>query len=62
MTKNINYRKFLDEGVISILNEDQIWDIMDNAAKSRLQGAQELVIALYLTGARPAEILNIAKE
>lgn len=57
--KNLNYRKFLDEGIISILTQDQIKAILDNIKGEFRNQGRALVCCLYLTGARPIEALRI---
>lgn len=57
--KNPNYRKFLDEGIISILKEKTIDLILSNIKHKSQTEAQALVMTLYLTGARPVEVLHI---
>lgn len=54
--KNAQYRKFLDEGMIETLSEEQIGTILSNI-KDR--AGRALVIFLYYTGARPAEALEV---
>lgn len=62
MTKNINTRKFLDEGIIDTIEETQLQAALCNAAKCRLPGAQELLIVQYYTGCRPAEALHLTSR
>jgi site-specific recombinase XerD len=57
--KNPNYRKFLDTGIMEIIEEDKINAILDNIKGKYRQEARSLVICMYYTGARPIEILNI---
>lgn len=53
------YRQFLDTGVIQTLDRDNIQRVLDNIKGRHVKEGRALVIALYLTGARPVEILNI---
>lgn len=57
--KNPNYRKFLDTALIDTISEDQIKQALKNVTgKNRIQG-RALLIALYYTGARPNEVLQL---
>lgn len=57
--KNKHYKKFLTEGIIDIIEETDINKALENiTGKNRIMG-RSLLIALYLTGARPAEILEL---
>jgi len=57
--KNVNYRRFLDTGIIDLIGRDRLIQILDNVQhRSQLQ-ARALVICMYITGARPIEIMNI---
>jgi site-specific recombinase XerD len=60
MIKNPNYRKFLDEGIIDLLSEEDIKKALVNTAKSRnpVEG-RALLLTLYYTGARPVEVLQL---
>lgn len=57
MTKNSNYRKFLDQGIIDNIEQDHLRQALGNAGKSRLAGSRSILITLYKTGCRPAEAL-----
>lgn len=57
--KNINYRRFLDDGIITILNEEHIKKALANIKGRHVKEGRALLIALYYTGARPNEILNL---
>ena len=59
---NIYYRKFLDEGVIQTLSETDIQKVLDAIDGTYMKEARALVIALYYTGARPAEILALQSD
>lgn len=57
--KNVHYRQFLDNGIITLLTEDQIDISLSNVTgRNKLEG-RALLIALYYTGARPNEILSL---
>jgi len=63
--KNTLYKQFLEEGLIDTLEEDHIkqaLDIINNTnfrkGKSKEEAAA-LLLTLYYTGARPAEVLEI---
>lgn len=60
--KNINYREFLDKGIINTLTEEQIKQALNNIKGKRgkyITEAKTLLTLLYYTGARPNEILNL---
>lgn len=62
--KNQNYRKFLDHGEIETLGRGDLTSALKNVGKGRhdsnhLREARALLITLYFTGARPAEVLEI---
>jgi len=61
--KNKHYRRFLDQGEIETIGPDLIKNVLDSIDHNNKTEARSLLIALYLTGARPVEILNlIAKD
>jgi len=65
MTKNVNYRKFLDHGEIKLVTTDHIKLALNNINGIRGQHIKEgraLLIALYYTGARPNEILRLVSN
>lgn len=57
--KNKHYRRFLDEGIIEVLSEDDIKTVLENLKTKHMREARSLIIALYYTGARPNEILRL---
>lgn len=60
--KNFNYRKFLDEGIINTISEDDILQALDNVKGKRgrfIKEGRALLITLYYTGARPVEVLRM---
>lgn len=60
--KNKHYRQFLDTGEIELITEDNLKAALNNITKVRghsIQESRALLIALYYTGARPVEVLNI---
>lgn len=57
--KNPNYRKFLDEGIIETLSQEEIKQALSNIrGRYKIEG-RALLICLYFTGARPSECLEI---
>lgn len=57
--KNINYRKFLDEGLIDILTLEELKAALSNIRGQYRTEGRALLIALYYTGGRPVEVLNL---
>lgn len=57
--KNKNYRKFLDEGIIDPITEEQINQALRNVRGRHSREGRALLITLYYTGARPNEVLRI---
>lgn len=57
--KNIHYRKFIDEGIIDTLTDEQIQEALANIKGKYQRQGRALLIALYYTGARPGEVLQI---
>lgn len=60
--KNIHYREFLDSGMIKTLEEADIVKALDSIGPRYRQEARAMVILMYLTGARPIEILSLRAE
>lgn len=60
--KSRAYRKFLDYEEMEIITIDMIKKVLDNIRHKDKQQARALVIAMYLTGARPIEILRLTRE
>ena len=56
MTKNKNYRDFLDTGMISLITESQLVTALNNIKSRYKNEARALLICLYFTGCRPAEL------
>lgn len=57
---NEKYRKFLDKGIIEPITKEQFKDLLKKVkSKKYLIEARSLIIALYYTGARPAEIFKL---
>lgn len=56
---NSNYRRFLDKGEIEPINEEQIKTALNNIKGRYRREGRALLIALYFTGARPNEVLQI---
>jgi integrase len=59
--KNKNYIKFLKEGVIDFLTEDDLITALNNITSFKSE-ARALNIILYYTGARPTEVLNLTAQ
>jgi len=56
---NVNYEKFLKEGVITTLSELDIIKAMNNIKGRYDKEARALVATLYYTGGRPVEVLDV---
>ena len=59
MVDNPNYRKFLDEGIIKIINEENINTALQNVRGRNVREGRVLIIVLYYTGGRPVEVLEL---
>ena len=60
--KNKNYREFLEKGVITILTSEHLARALNQVTGIRgnyVKEGRALVIGLYYTGARPAELLEM---
>jgi integrase len=60
--KNPNYRRFIDTGLIEVIDQDKLTkalDKIDGIHGNYIQEARALVILLYFTGCRPIEALKI---
>lgn len=57
--KNKNYRKFIDEGIIKTLYDDDIQQVIDGIEHPNKEQAKYLVLILHLTGCRPKEALML---
>lgn len=57
--KNIFYKKFIEEGFIETITEQDIKIVLDNIRHRLKDQIQSLIILLYYTGARPSEILEL---
>lgn len=53
------YRQFIDKGSITLVNEDIIKQAINNVKEKYKTEGQVLILILYFTGARPAEILKL---
>ena len=66
--KNIHYRRFLDNGIITLLKESHINKALENATNYKYRTgknprmAKALILLLYYTGARPNEVLLLKGE
>lgn len=60
--KNENYKQFIDKGLISILSYDDLKNALSNIKGIHGKYVKEgraLLIALYYTGGRPVEVLDL---
>lgn len=57
--KNENYNRFREDGLIEIMTEAHILQAIENIPTKRREEGAAMLIALYVTGARPNEILSI---
>lgn len=60
--KNSYYNKFLREGIIELIEPETITKVIEGIKHKFQSQARSLVIALYATGARPCEILDLKGE
>ena len=61
MIKNTNYKRFLESGEIIFIDKIHIAGALENIKKN-VPMARALLITLYLTGARPNEVLKMRGE
>lgn len=61
MTKitNPSYRKFLDKGEIDLIDESQVNSALKNVTGRHYKEGRSCLIALYFTGGRPNEVLDL---
>jgi integrase len=57
--ENKEYRNFLDSGIIEPISETEIKQALDNVSGRHKTAARAVILALYYTGGRPVQILNI---
>jgi len=57
--KNKHYRQFLDEGVISTLDKNDLIKVLENIEYKYPLHARNLIIVLFMTGCRPKEALML---
>lgn len=60
--KNKWYNKFLKEGIIDTLGEEDIEKALLNVKGKYMKEGRALIILLYYTGARPAEVLDLKSK
>lgn len=60
--KNERYRQFLDNGLIEFLEEENLEEALNRVKGKNIKEGRALIIAMYFTGARPIEILNIKSK
>lgn len=56
---NKHYRQFLEEGVISTLNREDLEKVLNNIEYKYAEHAKHLVVILFMTGCRPKEGLML---
>lgn len=56
---NKNYREFLDNGIMTILTEEDINKALSNVKGKYTDEYKSFIITMYYTGARPNEILRL---
>lgn len=59
---NKNYKEFIDGGFIRLIEPSHLKQALENVNNNYVQEGRALLILLYLTGARPAEILNVRSK
>lgn len=59
---NKNYKQFLDNSVIDTISKEQVKQALENVTGRFTREGKALLIILYLTGARPNEVLNLRSK
>jgi len=59
---NKNYREFLDNGIITILTQEDIEKALSNVTGKYAEEQKAFIIMSYFTGARPNEILRLTSK
>jgi len=65
MPKIINerYNQFLKEGIITTIDKGDLTNYLNKIKTKHVLEARSMIIMMYYTGARPAEVLNmVAKD
>lgn len=62
VVKNKNYKQFLAGDFIQLVNDDHIIKAMENMSNRHPKESRALLVMLYYTGARPAEILQMRSK
>lgn len=57
--KNENYRRFLDEGIIETIGEEEFKKAISNVKGKYFKQGRALLAVLYYTGCRPVEALEL---
>ena len=60
--KNEHYKRFLNEGIIEILDKEKFKELLNAVEHPHLDHARALVILLYYTGRRPSEVLELTHK
>ena len=60
--KNKSYMKFLDTGLIDIFKKEDFDKLLGHIHHQYYRQARALMIFLYYTGRRPAEILELTSD
>ncbi len=59
---NENYKKFIEEGIIAEIGKAEIEKVLEGVTPPNQEEARALILILYITGARPAEVLQIKSD
>lgn len=59
---NKNYKSFIEGGFIELITPTHLKQALENVKGNHVKEGRALLILLYLTGARPAEILNVRSK
>lgn len=59
LIKNKRYKEFLDSGNINIIDQKELEELLNKITGKHITEARCMVITMYITGARPNEILRI---
>lgn len=57
--KNKSYREFLDDGSITPVSREEVVCALGNVCGSYVKEGRALLLLLYLTGARPVEVVSL---
>jgi integrase len=62
LINNLNYRRFLDDGLINVIDERLLESALSNISGKFRDQSRALLILLYYTGARPCELLDVRAD